>query len=63
MDGVSLTVNEVGGAEFAVNIIPQTAGATTLGAYAPGRRINLEADLLARYAARLRHCELESESL
>jgi riboflavin synthase len=50
---VSLTVNEVQGAIFGVNIIPHTAQATTLGALAPGDGVNLEIDMLARYVARL----------
>lgn len=58
LDGVSLTVNEVrdiagGGARFGVNIIEHTRAHTTFGALAPGDRVNLEVDLLARYAARL----------
>lgn len=53
LDGVSLTVNEVDGAAFGVNIIPHTAEATTLGARQPGDRVNLEIDLLARYVQRL----------
>ena len=58
LDGVSLTVNEVrdipgGGARFGVNIIEHTCVHTTFGALAPGDRLNLEVDLLARYAARL----------
>ncbi|MCC6193803.1 MAG: riboflavin synthase [Burkholderiales bacterium] len=53
VDGVSLTVNEVGGANFAVNLIPHTLAATTLKALAPGARVNLEIDLVARYVARL----------
>ncbi len=53
LDGVSLTVNEVQGAEFGVNIIPHTRKATTLGALAPGASANLEIDVMARYAARL----------
>jgi len=53
VDGVSLTVNEVNGVHFGVNIIPHTATATTLGALAPGDRVNLEIDLVARYVARL----------
>jgi riboflavin synthase len=51
--GVSLTVNEVDGRRFGVNIIPHTLSATTLGAAGPGDDLNLEADLLARYVARL----------
>jgi riboflavin synthase len=53
LDGVSLTVNEVEGARFGVNIIPHTAERTTFGALGPGDRVNLEVDLIARYVARL----------
>ncbi|MGM0562500.1 MAG: riboflavin synthase [Pseudomonadota bacterium] len=53
LDGVSLTVNEVEGALFGVNIIPHTAQVTTFGRYEAGDRVNLEIDLLARYVARL----------
>ena len=53
LDGVSLTVNEVSGAVFGVNIIPHTAAVTTLGAKQPGDRVNLEIDMLARYVQRL----------
>jgi riboflavin synthase len=53
VDGVSLTVNEVRGATFAANLIPHTLAATTLKALAPGARVNLEVDLVARYVARL----------
>lgn len=53
LDGVSLTVNEVAGNRFGVNIIPVTLAATTLGLAAPGERVNLEIDLIARYVARL----------
>lgn len=53
LDGVSLTVNEVDGAKFAINLIPHTLAVTTLGALAPGARLNLEIDLLARYVERL----------
>jgi riboflavin synthase alpha subunit len=53
IDGVSLTVTEVRDADFSVSVIPHTAAVTTLGALAPGARVNLEADLLARYLARL----------
>ena len=53
IDGVSLTVNEVEGARFGVNIIPHTLSHTTLGARAVGDRVNLEVDLVARYLERL----------
>lgn len=53
LDGVSLTVNEVEGRRFGVNIIPHTAEVTTLGRLGPGDRVNLEIDLLARYVQRL----------
>ena len=53
IDGVSLTVNEVSGNHFGVNIIPHTAEVTTLGEYTPGRKVNIEVDLLARYLERL----------
>lgn len=54
LDGVSLTVNDVAGESFTVNVIPHTLGATTLGAARPGTRLNLEVDMMARYLARLR---------
>lgn len=54
IDGVSLTVNEVAGEEFGVNIIPHTATITTFGMLQPGSRVNLEIDMMARYVARLR---------
>ena len=53
LDGVSLTVNAVSDCDFTVLIIPHTLGATTLGTWQPGSAINLEVDLIARYAARL----------
>jgi riboflavin synthase len=53
LDGVSLTVNEVADDTFAVLIIPHTLAVTTLGALAAGEAVNLEVDLMARYAARL----------
>lgn len=57
VDGVSLTVNEVAGANFGVNLIPHTQQVTTLGGLAAGRRVNLEIDVLARYVSRLREME------
>jgi riboflavin synthase len=53
LDGVSLTVNEVDGNRFGVNIIPYTLRRTAWGDRAPGDLVNLEVDLMARYAARL----------
>jgi riboflavin synthase len=53
VDGVSLTVNSVRGQMFGVNIIPHTHAHTTLGLLAPGDRVNIEIDMLARYVARL----------
>lgn len=53
VDGVSLTINAVSGDTFDVNIIPHTAGETTIGRYAAGTRVNIEVDLLARYLERL----------
>jgi riboflavin synthase len=53
VDGVSLTVNAVTGDMLSVLIIPHTLKATTLGAVRTGDRLNLEIDLMARYAARL----------
>jgi len=53
VDGVSLTVNTVAGARFAVNLIPHTLAVTTLGQLQVGARVNLEIDLVARYVERL----------
>jgi riboflavin synthase len=53
LDGVSLTVNEVDGARFGVNIIPHTSKVTTFGRQKMGAKVNFEIDLLARYVARL----------
>jgi len=53
LDGVSLTVNEAEGDRFAVLIIPRTLEVTTFGALRTGDSVNLEVDLMARYAARL----------
>ena len=54
LNGTSLTVNEVDGADFGVNIIPHTKVATTWGDVSVGDSINLEIDTMARYVARLR---------
>jgi riboflavin synthase len=53
VQGVSLTVNRVEGTEFEINLIPHTLAVTTLKHLARGSRVNLEVDLLARYAERL----------
>ena len=53
IDGVSLTVNAVEGCVFEVNLIPHTLAATNLAALEPGAKVNIECDLLARYAERL----------
>jgi riboflavin synthase len=54
LNGTSLTVNAVDGAEFGINFIPHTQLATTWGSVAEGDMVNLEIDTLARYVARLR---------
>lgn len=54
LNGTSLTVNEVNGAEFGVNIIPHTKSVTTWGTAQIGDPVNIEIDTLARYVARLR---------
>jgi len=53
VDGVSLTVNRVENADFEVNLIPHTLQVTTLKRLAPGARVNLEVDLIARYLERM----------
>jgi riboflavin synthase len=53
LDGVSLTVNEVAGTRFGVNIIPHTLAHTNFGEAQPGQQMNLEIDTIARYVARL----------
>ncbi|MFT4520899.1 MAG: riboflavin synthase [Halioglobus sp.] len=53
IDGTSLTVNAVNGAEFDLNIIPQTMAETVFGQYRSGSRVNLEVDVIARYLERL----------
>ncbi|HEY8161673.1 MAG TPA: riboflavin synthase [Methylocystis sp.] len=53
LDGVSLTVNEVEGNRFSILLIPHTLAVTTFGARAAGDALNIEVDLMARYAARL----------
>jgi riboflavin synthase len=53
VDGTSLTVNKVEGAEFELNIVPHTLEHTVMGTYQPGTRVNLEVDVIARYLERL----------
>ena len=53
LDGISLTVNEVEGSRFGVNLIPYTLAHTGFGEARPGQRLNLEIDPIARYVARL----------
>jgi riboflavin synthase len=53
LDGISLTINEVEGTRFGVNIIPYTLSHTSLGEARPGQRVNLEIDPIARYVVRL----------
>jgi len=53
LDGVSLTVNDVDGEKFSINLIPHTLEVTTLGGLRAGARLNLEIDVLARYVERL----------
>lgn len=57
LDGASLTVNEISGDCFGVNIIPHTQSETTFGELSVGDRLNLEVDTLARYVARLKEVE------
>lgn len=53
VDGISLTVNDVSGDGFTVNVIPHTAARTTLGLRRPGDRVNIETDIIAKYVERL----------
>jgi riboflavin synthase len=53
LDGVSLTVNEVSGSVFTINLIPTTLEVTTWASRRPGDGVNMEVDLIARYVARL----------
>ena len=53
IDGTSLTVNGVDGANFDVNIVPHTLAETTLGEFGPGSEVNIEVDQIARYVERL----------
>ena len=62
LDGASLTVNEVEGNRFGVNLIPHTRTHTTFADMPPGRRVNVEIDVLARYVARLRTWQGDAEA-
>ena len=62
LDGVSLTVNEVSGDTFGVNIIPHTAECTTLHQYRPGRKVNVEVDVISRYLERLLEGKAEASA-
>ena len=53
VDGISLTVNDISGAEFELNIVPHTLVETTMSEFKPGTRVNLEVDIIARYLERL----------
>ncbi|SIN74925.1 riboflavin synthase [Salinivibrio sp. ES.052] len=53
VDGISLTVNEVNGSTFKLTIVPHTAEQTTIQHFAPGRKVNIEVDVIARYLERL----------
>lgn len=61
LDGVSLTVNEVTGRDFSINVIDHTWAVTTLGVLAEGQSLNMEIDMLARYVARLAESDADDE--
>jgi riboflavin synthase len=63
VDGVSLTVNAVDGAQFEVNVIPHTLAVTVIGEYKRGTAVNIEVDMLARYLERLVRAESASKSI
>lgn len=60
INGVSLTVNRVEGAEFSINLIPHTVAVTNLKHLKAGSRVNLEIDLIARYVERMLAWEVEA---
>ncbi|MBU1214569.1 MAG: riboflavin synthase [Gammaproteobacteria bacterium] len=62
INGVSLTVNQVSGNEFEVNLIPHTLEVTTLNELEKGKRVNLEIDLIARYVERMLQAEKEQNT-
>lgn len=57
IDGISLTVNDITGNSFTVNIVPHTREKTSIRLYRPGVRVNIEVDLIARYLERLLHAD------
>jgi len=61
IDGISLTVNEVQGLTFSINVIPHTQEETIIGDYSVGQRVNLEVDLIARYLERLMDGSVQKE--
>ena len=61
LDGVSLTVNEVSGRDFNINVIDHTWAVTTLGGLQKGQSLNMEIDMLARYVARLAESETDDQ--
>jgi riboflavin synthase len=63
IDGISLTVNEVDGTKFMLNIVPHTADQTTASTWRSGVKVNLEVDVIARYLERLLSGGLASEGL
>ena len=63
IDGVSLTVNAVRGAEFSLTIVPHTLDVTTIGLLHPGAKVNLEVDLIARYLERLQMGDAAAHAL
>jgi riboflavin synthase len=62
VDGVSLTVNKIAGSDFELNIIPHSAERTLLVSYRPGRLVNLEVDLIARYLERLLTADKDNDA-
>ncbi|KRP26164.1 MAG: riboflavin synthase subunit alpha [SAR92 bacterium BACL16 MAG-120322-bin99] len=63
VDGTSLTINKVGGAEFELNIVPHTMTHTVMSDYRVGTKVNLEVDLVARYLERLLLGDKAADSL
>ena len=63
LDGVSLTVNTCGSDWLEVNVIPETRRATTLASWAPGTRVNMEADMIGKYVLRMLAPRREGRSL